>query len=54
MDIQMTTWGEVVELMEDLAAAHSHCEYTKLEGLETITWADRNEAEIECAKRRHN
>ena len=44
MDIQMTMWGEVAELMEDLATAHCYCEYTKLEGLETITWADRNEA----------
>ena len=36
--------------MEDLATAHSNCEYTKLESLETITWADRNGAEIKCAK----
>ena len=49
MDIPMTMWREVAELMEDLATAHCYCEYTKLEGLETITWADRNEAEIECA-----
>ena len=32
MDIQMTMWGEVAELMEDLATAHCYCEYTKLEG----------------------
>ena len=50
MDIQMTMWGEVAELMEDLATAHCYCEYTKLEGLETITWADKNDADIECAK----
>ena len=31
MDIQMTMWGEVAELMEDLATAHCYCEYTKLE-----------------------
>ena len=49
MDIQMTMWGEVAELMKDLATAHCYCEYTKLEALETITWANRNEAEIECA-----
>ena len=49
MDIQMTMWGEVAELMEDLATAHCYCEYTKLEGLETITWADKNDADIECA-----
>ena len=49
MDNQMTMWAEFAELMEDLAAAYCYCEYTKLEGLETITWADRNESEIECA-----
>ena len=49
MDIQMTVWGEVAELMEDLATAHCYCEYTKLEGLKTITWADKNDADIECA-----
>ena len=49
MDIQMTMWGEVAELMEDLAVAHCYCEYTKLEGLETISWADKNDADIECA-----
>ena len=48
MDIQMTMWGEVAELMEDLATAHCYCEYTKLEGLESITWADKNAADIEC------
>ena len=49
MDIQMTMLGEVAELMEDLATAHCYCEYTKLEGLETVTWSDRNDAEIACA-----
>ena len=49
MDIQMTMWGEVAELMEDLATAHCYCEYTKLEDLESITWADKNIADIECA-----
>ena len=47
--IQMTMWGEVAELMEDLATAHCYCEYTKLESLETVTWADRNDADIACA-----
>ena len=45
----MTMWGEVAELMEDLATAHCYCEYTKLEDLESITWADKNAADIECA-----
>ena len=49
MEIQMTMWGEVAELMEDLATAHCYCEYTKLEDLETTTWADKNAADIECA-----
>ena len=49
MDIQMTMWGEVAELMEDLATAHCYCEYTKLEDFESITWADKNAAYIECA-----
>ena len=35
--------------MEDLTTVHCYCEYTKLEGLETIAWPERNEAEIECA-----
>ena len=42
MDIQMTMWGEVAELMEDLATAHCYCEYTKLDW--SITWADKNAA----------
>ena len=45
----MNMWGEVAELMEDLATAHCYCEYTKHEGLETVTWSDRNDAEIACA-----
>ena len=49
MDIQMTMWGEVAELMEDLATAHCYCEYTRLEGLEFITMEDKNAADIECA-----
>ena len=50
MDIQMTMWGEVAELMEDLATAHCYCEYTKLEGLDTITWEDENAADVDCAQ----
>ena len=49
MDIQMTMWGEVAELMEDLATAHCYCKYTKLESLETVTWTGRYDAEIACA-----
>ena len=50
MDIQMTMWGEVAELMEDLATAHCYCEYTKLEDLDTITWEDENAADVACAQ----
>lgn len=49
MDIQMTMRGEFAELMEDLATAHCYCKYTKLEDLASITWADKNTADIECA-----
>ena len=48
MDIQMTMWGEVAEPIEDLATAHYYCEYTNLEGLKTIAWANKNDADIEC------
>ena len=50
MDIQMTMWGEVAELMKDLATAHCYCEYTKLEGLDTITREDENAADVACAQ----
>ena len=50
MDTQMTMWGEVAELMEDLATAHGYCEYTKLEGLDTITREDENAADVACAQ----
>jgi len=46
----MTMWGEVAELMEDLATAHCYCEYTKLEGLDAITWEDENAADVACAQ----
>ena len=51
MDIQMTMWGEVAEIMEDLATAHCYCEYTKIESLDTITWEDKNAAYAECAQK---
>ena len=50
MGIQMTMWGEVAELMEDLATAHCYCEYTKIEGLDTITWEDENAVDVACAQ----
>ena len=50
MDIQMTMWGEVAELMEDLSTAHCYCEHTKLEGLDTITREDENAADVACAQ----
>ena len=45
----MTMRGEVAEQMGNLATAHCYYGYTKLEELETITWADKNDADIECA-----
>ena len=48
----MTMWGEVAELMEDLATAHYYCEYTKPEGLDAITWEDENGADVACAQER--
>tara|TARA_B100000282_G_C31694823_1_gene473308 strand:- start:273 stop:650 length:378 start_codon:yes stop_codon:yes gene_type:complete len=50
MDIQMTMWGEASKLMEDLATAHCYCEYTKVEGLDTITREDENAADVACAQ----
>ena len=50
MDIQRTMWGEVSELMEDLATAHCYCEYTKIDDLDTITWGDENAADVACAR----
>ena len=43
-------WGEVAEPMEDLATARCYCEYTKLEGLDTITWEDENAADVAFAQ----
>ena len=43
MDIQMTMWGEVAELMEDLATAHCYCEYTKLEDFRGKYYLGRQE-----------
>ena len=51
MDNQMTIWGEVAELMEDLATAHCYCEYTNLESLDTITWEDKNAAYVAYAQK---
>ena len=46
----MTMWGEVAELKEDLATAHCYCEYSKLEELSSITWADKEAAYNVCAR----
>ena len=46
----MTMWGEVAELMVDLATAHCYCQYSKLEELENITWSDRDAAYVGCAQ----
>ena len=36
--------------MEDLATTHCYCEYTKVEGLDTITREDENAADVACAQ----
>ena len=51
MDIQMTLWGEAAELKEDLATAHCYCEYSKLEGLRSITAEDKEDAYVACARK---
>ena len=50
MDIQMTMWGEAAKLMEDVATTDCYCEYTKVEGLDTITREDENAADVACAQ----
>ena len=50
MDIQITMQGEAAKLMKDLATAHYYCEYTKLEGLDTITREDENAADVCCLR----
>ncbi len=50
MDIQLRMWGEVAELMEDLATAHCYCEYSKLEQLDELTFAQQQDVEASCAR----
>jgi hypothetical protein len=50
MEIQLTMWGEVAQLKEELATAHCYCEYSKLKGLSSITWEDEEAAYIACAR----
>ena len=50
MEIQLTMWGEVAQLKEELATAHCYCEYSKLKGLSSITWEDEEAAYTECAQ----
>ncbi|MFL2489299.1 MAG: hypothetical protein ACJ0GM_04170 [Parasynechococcus sp.] len=50
MEIQLTMWGEVAQLKEELATAHCYCEYSKLKGLSSITWEDEEAAYTACAR----
>ncbi len=51
MEREMRMWGEVAELMADLATAQCHCEYTELEQAGAFTDALRESAAAGCARR---
>ena len=50
MGIQLRMWGEVAELMEDLATAHCRGEESKREQLGALTRAPREDVEASCAR----
>ena len=51
MEREMRMWGEVAELMADLATAQCHCEYTQLEQAGAFGEALRESAAAVCARR---
>ena len=51
MEREMRMWGEVAELMADLATAQCHCEYTELEQAGAFSNAVRESASAGCAPR---
>ena len=51
MEREMRMWGEVAELMADLATAQCHCEYTELEQAGAFSNAVRESAAAGCARR---
>ena len=56
MEREMRMWGEVAELMNDLATAQCHCEFTQIEQSGVFTHAAKQKASEHCARRgsRHN
>ena len=51
MEREMRMWGEVAELMADLATAQCHCEYTQLQQAGAFGEALRESAAAVCARR---
>jgi hypothetical protein len=51
MEREMRMWGEVAELMADLATAQCHCEYTELEQAGAFSDAVRESVAAGCARR---
>ena len=51
MEREMRMWGEVSELMADLATAQCHCEYTELEQAGAFSDAVRESVAAGCARR---
>ena len=51
MEREMRMWGEVAELMADLATAQCHCEYTELEQVGAFSDAVRESVAAGCARR---
>ena len=51
MERELGMWGEVAELMTDLATAQCHCEYIQLQQAGTFSDAIRELAAAGCARR---
>ena len=51
MEREMRMWGEVAELMADLATAQCHCEYIELEQAGAFSDAVRESVAAGCARR---
>lgn len=51
MDIQLTMWGEVAELMADLATAHCYCEFHQLEISGNFSSENKRQASTSCYRK---
>ena len=51
MEREMRMWGEVAELMDNLATAQCHCEYTEFEQAGAFSDAIRETVAAGCARR---